>query len=144
MLPLVLWQELALTALISFVAVTVLESISLKMVLPFVLPVLSHDKSRLHFITKETLQTNLISTLFCRCDLFHVSGITPVLSENARDITFAALKSAKEHGVCISFDLNYRAKLWTEDVEEKQAMLREMIKYADICFGNARDALQNV
>ena len=51
-----------------------------------------------------------------------------------------ALKSAKEHGVCISFDLNYRAKLWTEDVEEKQAMLREMIKYADICFGNARDA----
>nr|WP_288662315.1 sugar kinase [uncultured Anaerostipes sp.] len=91
-------------------------------------------------ITKASADEFDFDAVFADADLFHVSGITPVLSENARDITFAALKSAKEHGVCISFDLNYRAKLWTEDVEGKQAMLREMIKYADICFGNARDA----
>ena len=91
-------------------------------------------------ITKASADEFDFDAVFADADLFHVSGITPVLSENARDITFAALKSAKEHGVCISFDLNYRAKLWTEDIEGKQAMLREMIKYADICFGNARDA----
>ena len=91
-------------------------------------------------ITKASADEFDFDAVFADADLFHVSGITPVLSENARDITFAALKSAKKHGVCISFDLNYRAKLWTEDVEGKQAMLREMIEYADICFGNARDA----
>ena len=50
------------------------------------------------------------------------------------------LKKAKEHGVTVSFDLNYRAKLWTEDVEGKQKMLSDMMPYVDICFGNARDA----
>lgn len=39
-----------------------------------------------------------------------------------------------------SFDLNYRAKLWTEDVKGKQKMLSELMPYVDICFGNARDA----
>ena len=73
-------------------------------------------------------------------DLFHVSGITPVLSKNASFITLEALKKAKEYGVTTSFDLNYRAGLWTEDVEEKQKTLSEMMKYVDICFGNARDA----
>ena len=53
---------LALTALISFVAVTVLESISLKMVLPFVLPVLSMTEQTPP--SQRHLQTNLISTLF--------------------------------------------------------------------------------
>ena len=91
-------------------------------------------------ITKASPEEFDFDSVFENADLFHVSGITPVLSPNARDITFAALKSAKKHSVCISFDLNYRAKLWTENVEEKQQMLREMIRYADICFGNARDA----
>ena len=73
-------------------------------------------------------------------DLFHVSGITPVLSQDAADLTLAALKKAKEHGVTVSFDLNYRAKLWTYHIEEKQQMLSDMMPYVDICFGNARDA----
>ena len=78
--------------------------------------------------------------IFKDATLFHVSGITPVLSEDAKKLTFAALKKAKEHHVMVSFDLNYRAKLWTSDVKEKQQMLSEMMEYADICFGNARDA----
>lgn len=73
-------------------------------------------------------------------DLFHVSGITPVLSKTAAELTMTALKKAKEHGVTVSFDLNYRTKLWTEDIEGKQKMLSEMMPYVDICFGNARDA----
>ena len=78
--------------------------------------------------------------IFKDADLFHVSGITPVLSEEAKELTFAALKKAREHHVKISFDLNYRSKLWTSGVEEKQEMLSEMMEYVDICFGNARDA----
>lgn len=78
--------------------------------------------------------------IFNDVDLFHVSGITPVLSQDAADLTLAALKKAKEHSVTVSFDLNYRAKLWTNHIEEKQQMLSDMMPYVDICFGNARDA----
>ena len=43
-------------------------------------------------------------------------------------------------GITVSFDLNYRAKLWTENIPEKQGIMRELMNYVDICFGNARDA----
>ncbi|MDO5410039.1 MAG: sugar kinase [Lachnospiraceae bacterium] len=79
-------------------------------------------------------------TIFQGADLFHVSGITPVLSKEAAALTIEALKQARAHGVLVSFDLNYRAKLWTENIPQKQKMLCDMMQYVDICFGNARDA----
>ena len=91
-------------------------------------------------VTKASVEEFDFDEIFKDAKLFHVSGITPVLSEDAKKLTFAALKKAKEHHVMVSFDLNYRAKLWTSGVKEKQQMLSEMMEYADICFGNARDA----
>ena len=91
-------------------------------------------------VTKASVEEFDFDEIFKDAKLFHVSGITPVLSEEAKKLTFAALKKAKEHHVMVSFDLNYRAKLWTSGVKEKQQMLSEMMEYADICFGNARDA----
>ena len=91
-------------------------------------------------ITQALAEEFDFDTIFEGVDLFHVSGITPVLSDTAAELTMTALKKAKEHGVTVSFDLNYRAKLWTEDVEGKQKMLSDMMEYVDICFGNARDA----
>ena len=43
---------------------------------------------------------------------FHVSGITPALSASAAEVTAEALKAAKKAGCTISYDLNYRKKLW--------------------------------
>ena len=91
-------------------------------------------------VTKASPEEFDFDEIFKDADLFHVSGITPVLSEEAKELTFAALKKAKEHHVTVSFDLNYRSKLWTSDIEGKQKMLSEMMEYVDICFGNARDA----
>ena len=91
-------------------------------------------------VTKASVEEFDFDEIFKDAKLFHVSGITPVLSEDAKKLTFAALKKAKEHHVMVSFDLNYLAKLWTSGVKEKQQMLSEMMEYADICFGNARDA----
>ena len=91
-------------------------------------------------ITKATADEFDFDAIMKDADLFHVSGITPVLSKTAAELTMTALKKAKEHGVTVSFDLNYRTKLWTEDIEGKQKMLSEMMPYVDICFGNARDA----
>ena len=90
-------------------------------------------------ITKAVPDEFDFDEIFKDADLFHVSGITPVLSADAKELTFAALKKAREHLVTVSFDLNYRSKLWTSDIEGKQKMLSEMMEYVDICFGNARD-----
>ena len=44
---------------------------------------------------------------------FHVSGITPALSASATQVTAEALKAAKKAGCTVSYDLNYRKKLWS-------------------------------
>lgn len=79
-------------------------------------------------------------TIFQNTDLFHISGITPCLSDQTYILTIAALKSAKSHHVTVSFDLNYRATLWTGDILQKQKQMADLMQYVDICFGNARDA----
>lgn len=68
----------------------------------------------------------------------HISGITPALSENSAKITLEALKTAKELGITTSFDLNFRAKLWTK--EQAQAAMIPMMKYVDYVIGNEEDA----
>lgn len=78
--------------------------------------------------------------IFRDADLFHVSGITPVLGRKASELTFTALKKAKEYGLTVSFDMNYRAGLWREGVKEKQELLSHMMPFVDICFGNVLDA----
>ena len=49
------------------------------------------------------------------CRLFHVSGITPALSDSAAAVTAEAIAAAKAAGAQVSYDLNYRAKLWTQE-----------------------------
>jgi len=44
---------------------------------------------------------------------FHMSGITPALSASASEATVEAMKAAKREGLTVSYDLNYRKKLWT-------------------------------
>ena len=46
---------------------------------------------------------------------FHVSGITPALNEDLRKATANAVSVASSKGIPISFDINYRAKLWTQE-----------------------------
>ena len=69
---------------------------------------------------------------------FHVTGITPALSANAAAITIEACKAAKELGITVSTDLNYRKKLWTKD--EARATMAEVCKYVDYCIANEEDA----
>ena len=98
-----------------------------------------YDRANSAIAEAEASEFNF-DEIFKDVDLFHVSGITPVISTKAAKTTLAALKSAKKNNVKISFDLNYRAKLWTEGIAEKQKALAEMMEYVDISFGNPRDA----
>lgn len=69
---------------------------------------------------------------------FHVTGITPAISENAAGITLAACKKAKEAGLTVSTDLNYRKKLWTR--EQAGRIMNELCNYVDYCIANEEDA----
>ena len=69
--------------------------------------------------------------------LFHTSGITPALSSNCADATDEALKMAKEQGVKVSYDVNYRGKLWTP--KEAQKFTEPASEYIDILITTEED-----
>lgn len=71
--------------------------------------------------------------------LFHVTGITAALSPNMREVVLYSLQKAKEHGVAISFDFNYRAKLWSQ--QEAAAAIHLFLPYVDICSCGELDAI---
>ena len=69
---------------------------------------------------------------------FHLTGITPALSDSMAAITIKALKTAKEKGITVSCDLNFRKKLWTKEKANK--VMSEVCKYVDYCIANEEDA----
>jgi len=70
--------------------------------------------------------------------LIHLTGITPALSLSCHEIVEEALKQAKQHNVPISFDVNYRQKLWSE--AEARETLLPMIQNIELLFCSANDA----
>jgi 2-dehydro-3-deoxygluconokinase len=70
--------------------------------------------------------------------LFHVSGITPALSSSAAETTGLAMKAAKEAGCLVSYDLNYRKKLWSPAEARKEQ--EPLMKYVDLFITTEEDA----
>ncbi|WP_255768138.1 sugar kinase [Pseudarthrobacter sulfonivorans] len=70
--------------------------------------------------------------------LLHITGITPALSPSAAEAVQYALDVAREAGVMVSFDLNYRAALWS--AEEAGGVFRSFIAQADVVFAGDDEA----
>jgi 2-dehydro-3-deoxygluconokinase len=75
----------------------------------------------------------------------HISGITPAISESAFQSNLELVKEAKEKGVTVSCDLNFRKKLWKwSAATEPRALARECMSqtlpYVDLVIGNEEDA----
>jgi 2-dehydro-3-deoxygluconokinase len=68
----------------------------------------------------------------------HVTGITPAVSRTAAELTLDAVKTAKQKGLRISVDLNYRSKLWNYGVSAPEVMPGLFI-YADVGLANEED-----
>lgn len=75
---------------------------------------------------------------FAGAGWFHLSGITPAISRKAADASIAAAKAARKAGITVSFDLNFRAKLWNYGAKAQDVM-REIASYADVLIGNEED-----
>ena len=76
--------------------------------------------------------------IFDGADWFHFTGITPALGGELPEICLEACKAAKEQGVKVSCDLNYRKKLWFR--EKAGEVMSKLMPYVDVCIANEEDA----
>lgn len=76
--------------------------------------------------------------IFDGADWFHITGITPALSDSLAKISVDAVKAAKKAGLTVSCDINYRSKLWS--AQKSRPVMTEIMKYVDVCIGNEEDA----
>jgi 2-dehydro-3-deoxygluconokinase len=81
---------------------------------------------------------DLSAEMFAGAKIVHITGITPVLSQSCADACLRAVELAKEAGALVSFDPNYRARLWTPD--QARAGLMPLMEKADIILMGHEDA----
>jgi 2-dehydro-3-deoxygluconokinase len=81
--------------------------------------------------------------IFADADWFHITGITPALSERAAELSLEACRQAKQRGVRISCDFNYRGKLWKYGKKAPEVMT-ELVKLVDVGIANEEDCQQSL
>ena len=76
--------------------------------------------------------------IFEGVDWFHFTGITPALGGDMPGACLDACKAAREKGITVSCDLNYRGKLWSR--EKAGEVMATLMPYVDVCIANEEDA----
>ena len=74
---------------------------------------------------------------------FHITGITPAISESAMELSLESVKEAKKRGITVSCDLNYRKNLWKYGKKASEVM-RELAKYVDVAVANEEDVQKSL
>jgi 2-dehydro-3-deoxygluconokinase len=77
--------------------------------------------------------------LLAGVDRLHLSGITPALGPVPAQWTIAAVEAAARRGIAVSFDGNWRGKLWARWDGDPRAILTRVVEHVDLLFGNHRD-----
>lgn len=76
--------------------------------------------------------------IFDGAQWFHFTGITPALGDNVSDICLDACRAAREKGLTVSCDLNYRKNLWSR--EKAGRVMTRLMEFVDVCIANEEDA----
>lgn len=79
------------------------------------------------------------SSILKDTSILHISGITPALTEEWQEMTLSIVKEAKNRGISVSFDMNYRVKLWSQ--KEASQFLMKLLPFVDYCSMGKMDAL---
>ncbi|MDD4088076.1 MAG: sugar kinase [Tissierellia bacterium] len=74
---------------------------------------------------------------------FHITGITPALSESAMKLSLESVKAAKSKNITVSCDLNYRKNLWNYGKKAPKVMT-ELAKYMDVVVANEEDCQKSL
>lgn len=80
---------------------------------------------------------------FAGVDWFHITGITPAISETAMNLSLDAVRIAKEKGITVSCDLNYRKNLWKYGVAAKDVMPK-IAAFTDVLIANEEDCQKSL
>lgn len=94
-------------------------------------------------ISLATPETFDFEKIFEGAQWFHITGITPALSESAAELSLAAVKAAKKTGLTVSCDLNFRKNLWKYGKEAKEVM-SEIASYTDVLIANEEDCQKSL
>jgi 2-dehydro-3-deoxygluconokinase len=78
------------------------------------------------------------SKVFDGAGWFHITGITPALSESAAALSLESVEQAKKHGLTVSCDLNYRKNLWKYGKKPAEVM-PGLLKFVDVAIANEED-----
>ena len=80
---------------------------------------------------------------FAGVDWFHITGITPAISESAMALSLESVKEAKKRNITVSCDLNYRKNLWKYGKTASDVM-RELTRYVDVAIANEEDVQKSL
>lgn len=81
--------------------------------------------------------------IFSGAAWFHITGITPAISESAADLSMEAVKVARKMGLTVSCDFNYRKNLWKYGKASIEVM-SELVKYVDVGIANEEDCQKSL
>ena len=76
-------------------------------------------------------------------DWFHITGITPAISESAMALSLESVREAKKRGITVSCDLNFRKNLWKYGKKAEEVM-RELAKFVDVAIANEEDVQKSL
>lgn len=76
-------------------------------------------------------------------DWFHITGITPAISESAMELSLESVQEAKKRGITVSCDLNYRKNLWKYGKKAAEVM-QELANYVDVAIANEEDVQKSL
>jgi 2-dehydro-3-deoxygluconokinase len=76
--------------------------------------------------------------VFAGAGWFHITGITPALSASAAELALESVRKAREQGLTVSCDLNYRKNLWKYGKTAAEVM-SELVKFVDVAIANEED-----
>ena len=80
---------------------------------------------------------------FAGVEWFHITGITPAISESAMELSLESVKQAKQRGITVSCDLNYRKNLWKYGKRAAEVM-GELANYVDVAVANEEDVQKSL
>ena len=80
---------------------------------------------------------------FAGVDWFHITGITPAISETAMALSLDSVREAKKRGITVSCDLNYRKNLWKYGKKASEVM-GELARYVDVAIANEEDVQKSL
>lgn len=76
-------------------------------------------------------------------DWFHITGITPAISESAKNLSLEAVSEAKKRNITVSCDLNYRKNLWKYG-EKAIGVMSQLAEYVDVAIANEEDVQKSL